>query len=90
MRGGLQQHDLSGNMRTAAAAGTKKGKVVGLHIVPYRGKFASEAGTGLYLNLWPRGRGILPHPALPEDIRKALSPSQKKNLKAVIRQAIHE
>ena len=72
------------------AAG-KKGRAVGLHIVPYRGKFAPEAGNGLYLNPWPRGRGIFPRPALPGDVRKALkTPSQKKILKALLHQAIHE
>ena len=61
---------------------------VRLHIVPYRGKFAPEARAILEpLATW--SRGILPRPAL-GDVQKALSPSQKKILKALIRQAIHE
>lgn len=72
---------------------TKKGRAVGLHIVPYRGKFAPDDvnGSGLYLNPWPRGRGIFPRPALPGDIRKAMvSSSQKKILRALLSQAVHE
>ena len=77
--------------KEGGAAGTKKGRALGLHIVPYRGKFAPEAGNGLYLNPWPRGRGVFPRPALPGDVRKALSsPSQKKILRALLRQAVHE
>ena len=84
------------HLKSTTAADSKdnkkgRGTVQGLHIVPYRGKFAPEAGNGLYLNPWPRGRGIFPRPALPGDVRKALkTPSQKKILKALLHQAIHE
>ena len=85
----LKSGTVTGNGEGGAAG--KKGRALGLHIVPYRGKFAPEAGNGLYLNPWPRGRGIFPRPALPGDVRKALkTPSQKKILKALLHQAIHE
>ena len=43
----------------------------------------------LYLNPWPRGRGVYPRPATCQDLRR-ISASQKKILKAVARQAIRE
>lgn len=61
----------------------------GLHITPYRGKFAPGSGAGLYLAPWPRGRGLMPKPAGPEDVRK-ITASHKRILKALVRQAIKE
>ena len=80
------------HLKSASSKDEKgRGTVQGLHIVPYRGKFAPEAGMGIYLQPYPRGRGIFPRPALPGDVRKALkTPSQKKILRALLRQAIHE
>ena len=86
-------HLKSTTTTTIADSKDKKGRgaVQGLHIIPYRGKFAPESGMGIYLQPYQRGRGIFPRPALPGDVRKALkTPSQKKILKALLHQAIHE
>ena len=95
--GGLIERGIAGAGIVWKAGGGPKGDAYhlktssgnGFHIVPYKGKFAHESGAGLYLNPWPRGRGILPRAARPEDIR-TVSPSQKKILRALASRAIHE